>query len=314
MLPRVLAVAAALLAAVTTAAAAHVSSPYTFDATLGSTVQKNLDAAIAKGAKSFDLPKGNVIFNATDFLVSGAKDMIIQGSYSTTLWFNTGAGMRVVGCTHVTLSTFAIDYWVLPYVQGTVTKAAAATGGNSTYTLKLAQRSANPDTIIPQLNLANGGSVWQVPGGMINKAKISAMISSCATPPVSGPFPTGTAPCPMLSYTSKAAALTVTLPTITPAVKPGDMVTFKASSGHTYVVANSTEVVTNLLTIRAAGWMAVYEVDGCGGERAFNLHRPNANFVGYFGDFWRLILRENTGCHRQYLPLTEDRAGRWCGK
>ena len=112
-----------------------------------------------------------------------------------------------------------------------------------TYTLKLAQRSANPDTIIPKLNLANGGSVWQVPKGMINKAKISAMVSSCATPPASGPFPTGTAPCPMLSYSSAAGHLTVTLPTITPVVKAGDMMTFKASSGHTYVVANSVRFV-----------------------------------------------------------------------
>ena len=103
------ALAVALLAA-TAAAAAHVSSPYTYGAISGASVQKALDAAIAKGAcaracsrfrfaffaqffyaialsgaKSFELPKGNVIFNATDFHVSGAKNMIIQGNLMRTL-------------------------------------------------------------------------------------------------------------------------------------------------------------------------------------------------------------------------------------
>jgi hypothetical protein len=265
------AVALALVLAVaaleaTVGGAAHVSSPFQSAATPGATVQKELDAAIAKGAKAFTLPKGNVIFNSTDFLVAGAKDMVIQGFYSTQLWFNTGAGVRLDSCSHVTLSTLAINYWVLPYVQGTVVSSKAASGGNSTYHLKLAQRSAKPDTIIPKLNLANGGAVWKVAKGMTNEAKISSMISTCATPPPSGPFPTGTAPCPLLSYTSVGTSLTVTLPTITPAPAAGDMMTFKASVGHTYVVANCTGIVTNLLTIHAAGWMAVYEVDGLGGN------------------------------------------------
>ena len=108
------------------------------------------------------------------------------------------------------------------------------------------------------MNLANGGAVWTVPKQMMNLAKVSAPISSCPTPPASGPFPTGTAPCPVLSYTSSGRTLSVSLPTVTPAVKPHDMMTFKASKGHTYVVANSSNMVTNLLTIRAAGWMAIY--------------------------------------------------------
>ena len=234
-----------------------VTSPYLGGSTKGEIVQKNLNAAIAKGAKSFTLPKGNVIFNATDFEVSGARGMTIQGFYSTTLWFNTGSGVRVVNCHDTTISTFAIDYWIVPYVQGTVTSVKAA-GANSTYTLKLSPRSASPDSILPSMNLANGGAVWTVPKQMMNLAKVSAPISSCPTPPASGPFPTGTAPCPVLSYTSSGGTLSVSLPTVTPAVKPHDMMTFKASKGHTYVVANSSNVVTNLLTIRAAGWMAIY--------------------------------------------------------
>ena len=46
----------------------------------------------------------------------------------------------------------------------------------------------------------------------------------------------------------------------------GDLVTFKAAQGHTYVVGNSSHVRTEGLTIRAAGWMAIYEVDGAGGN------------------------------------------------
>ena len=54
-------------------------------------------AAIAKGAKTFNLPKGNINFNASDFLVAGASGMTIKGAPSTTLWFNVGAGMVRAG-------------------------------------------------------------------------------------------------------------------------------------------------------------------------------------------------------------------------
>ena len=282
---RALAVLIAVLA-VPEAMTAHVSSPYQSAATLGAVVQKDLDAAIAKGATSFALPKGNIVFNSTDFLISDAKNMVIQGHYSTLLWFNAGAGVRVHSCNHVTLSTLAINYWVLPYVQGTVVSTTPAAGGNSTYRLKLAQRSANPDSILPRLNLANGGAVWKIPKGMINEAKISSMISTCATPPPEGPFPTGVSPCPVLDYTSTGLLLTVTLPTISPSVAAGDMMTFKASAGHTYVVANSTAIVTNALTIHAAGWMAVYEVDGMGGNtyRSLKIEPDDGYLVGSNAD------------------------------
>eukprot|EP01043_Picozoa_sp_COSAG02_P037273 COSAG02_NODE_2784_length_8036_cov_15.324808_1_plen_538_part_10 len=266
---------------------AHVGSPYQTGATLGAVVQKDLDAAISKGAKAFALPAGNIIFNSTDFLISGAKNIVIQGHYSTLLWFSDGAGVRVHSCSDVTISTLAINYWVLPYVQGTVVSTTPATGGNSTYRLQLAQRSANPDKILPQLNLANGGAVWKMPKkGMTNEAKISSMISTCATPPPEGPFPTGVLPCPLLDYSSTGTSLVVTLPTISPAVAAGDMMTFKASAGHTYVVANSTAVVTNLLTIHAAGWMAVYEVDGMGGNtyRTLKIEPDDGYLIGSNAD------------------------------
>jgi hypothetical protein len=46
----------------------------------------------------------------------------------------------------------------------------------------------------------------------------------------------------------------------------GDFVTFKAGLGHTYVVGNCSGVRTERLTIHAAGWMGIYEVDGEGGN------------------------------------------------
>ena len=171
-------------------------------------------------------------FSHPDITAKGEARASVAWTGLKTLWFNTGSGMRVVNCHDTTISTFAIDYWIVPYVQGTVTSVKAA-GANSTYTLKLSPRSASPDSILPSMNLANGGAVWTVPKQMMNLAKVSAPISSCPTPPASGPFPTGTAPCPVLSYTSSGGTLSVSLPTVTPAVKPHDMMTFKASKGHT---------------------------------------------------------------------------------
>lgn len=96
-------------------------------------------------------------FNGTDFRIEGASHMVISGTPSTTLYFDVGYGVRVFSCEFVTIATVTIDYWVLPYVQATVTSVNQAEVGaaNTTYTLELAPRSASPRSIIPLLNLAN---------------------------------------------------------------------------------------------------------------------------------------------------------------
>ena len=64
--------------------------------TPGAAVQQRLNAAIAAGAASFQLPDGAIICDV-DFEVLGAKDMIISGGKATTFWFEpTRAALRVM--------------------------------------------------------------------------------------------------------------------------------------------------------------------------------------------------------------------------
>ena len=106
---------------------------------------------------------------------------------------------------NVTFAAATIDYWVLPYVQATVSAVseAAASGGNATYELELAPRSAPPSTIIPKLNLANPGHFWKAPNGDVSKAVVSGTVSTCVVPPA-GPFPTGLSPCPPVDFSTGA--------------------------------------------------------------------------------------------------------------
>jgi hypothetical protein len=117
----------------------------------------------------------------------------------------------------------------------------------------------------------------QAADGQIDKAILSGTISTCVIPPT-GPFPTGLKPCPPVQFTRAVGGMfTITVPTPDGANGPhgsqaggpaatGDFVTFKAGLGHTYVVGNCSGVRTERLTIHAAGWMGIYEVDGEGGN------------------------------------------------
>lgn len=256
-------------------------------ATPGATVQTALTSAIAGGAPTFQLPAGDVTFNGTDFTIADASHMVITGHATTTLWFDAGYGLRVYSCENVTVGSVTIDYWVLPYVQATVISVSEAQasrlrggdgGGTTTYKLQLAPRSAAPESIIPLLNLANPAHFWRAPDGQVDKAMLSGTISTCVIG-ATGPFPTGLKPCPPVQFTKAVGdTFTITVPTADGtngphgSLKPGgtaavgDFVTFKAGLGHTYVVGNCSQMRTEALTIRAAGWMAVYEVDGEGGN------------------------------------------------
>jgi hypothetical protein len=95
-----------------------VGAPPSADATA---VQRSLDAAIASNAPTFSLPANAFLhFNAANFNVTGAGAMAIDGA-NATLVFEPGNGVSVVRCTGTTMSNFLIDYAPLPYVFGALT-------------------------------------------------------------------------------------------------------------------------------------------------------------------------------------------------
>lgn len=110
----------------------------------------------------------------------------------------------------------------------------------------------------------------QSPNGEAESAALSGTISTCVVPPT-GPFPTGLEPCPPVQFTrAVGGTFTITVPTADGphggVAAVGDFVTFKAGLGHSYVVGNGSRVTTRSLRIRAAGWMAIFEADGEGGN------------------------------------------------
>ena len=91
-------------------------------------LQAALDAAVAAGAPSFALPAGPVFFNGANFNISGAGAMSIGGSASTVLMFEPGFGVAVSDASGTELHDFSIDYAPLPFVFGAVRAGANASG------------------------------------------------------------------------------------------------------------------------------------------------------------------------------------------
>ena len=120
-------VAALLTAQVVVAAAAFALPPFAAEYRPGSELQASLDAAIAAGAASFEIPANSYAFtNASArfggaaLLVAGASNMRIHGAgvASTSMWFVPGYGIDVVGCVNVTLEGFATDTLTPAFSQG----------------------------------------------------------------------------------------------------------------------------------------------------------------------------------------------------
>eukprot|EP01048_Picozoa_sp_COSAG05_P026478 COSAG05_NODE_7249_length_837_cov_0.873984_1_plen_194_part_01 len=87
--------------------------------TPGAQVQQALSRAVSAGSPSFTLPAGVIAFGKAVFSLQAARDFALRGSPTgtTTLLFAPGGGMRVVGCSNVTVSTLTIDYDPAPFAQ-----------------------------------------------------------------------------------------------------------------------------------------------------------------------------------------------------
>jgi hypothetical protein len=81
-------------------------------------VQRELNAAVERGDSAYQLPSGGIEC-PVDFVVSGARDMVVEGATdgSTTFWFDPRmAGFSVMDSSNVTVRNVAIDHSPLPYV------------------------------------------------------------------------------------------------------------------------------------------------------------------------------------------------------
>jgi hypothetical protein len=82
-------------------------------------LQRRVDAAIARGSPSVDVPGGAYLFNTsggTDFLILGASQLRIRALAPVTLWFAGGAGVNLTDSADVQLvGSEGKPAWILDY-------------------------------------------------------------------------------------------------------------------------------------------------------------------------------------------------------
>lgn len=94
-------------------------------------VQSAVNAAIANGGGTVNVPTGTYTFNGGLNFTNG-KNVVLEGNGSTFVFKGTETtvgsgtnGVRISDCQNITLRNFKIDYNPLPFTQGTVVATGA---------------------------------------------------------------------------------------------------------------------------------------------------------------------------------------------
>jgi hypothetical protein len=224
-----------------------------------SEVQAQLTAAVTSHAPQFVLP-ASVGLCSVDFEVLGAEDFVLSGDPggNTTLWFEPSrAGFRVMNSRNVTVRLIAIDHDPLPYIQAEIT--AIRPGAAPSYSFSMGVRSLPFEFLNGSMGPMSQPWLW-------NGAGAERWVK-------------GRAPMPPLSKLTKEAdgtwSTTAGFPEISGA-QVGDALTVMLRQWHTYVIGNSSSVLSEDITIYSAKSLNFYELDGGGGHvyrRVKNLRR-----------------------------------------
>ena len=206
-------------------------------------LQAALDAAIAARAPAFALPAGaDIFFNDASLNISGAASISIDGGNST-LYFAPGAGVMLESCTGVALRNLAIDYVPLPYVHGTVTAANA-----STTTVRLDDASLTFEALLQQYPPHD---IWPPPSAFDG-----------ATGDYRGTVCRWGAPAPAREIAPREYAVACG----GAAARVGDVFVAATRVGVTLSLSRTAAVTVTDVTIHAAGYMAITEFLGGGGN------------------------------------------------
>ncbi len=225
-------------------------------------LQRRIDAAIRSGVKDLSVAAGDYFFGNRTLRIQGAQNFTLRAaSANVTFWFtNSDGGVLIKDCYNLSVRGFGpgkplrVDRSPPPWSQGTVTKT-----GPKVFEFTLDGDSADPRSILPE----------RMNQGMIGPECASwtkgSQASDHAERPWSRGLPNGHA-CPsgalkQLGARHFSAQVGKGGP---PAV--GDQFVKYAWKGMSYVVANSTVVLTQDVAIHAAGDMAIAEMDGTGGH------------------------------------------------
>ena len=261
-------------------------------------LQEKIDLAISSGAAQLSVAPGDYFFGNRTLLIQDAKDFVLRATGNVTVWFtNTDGGVLLRRCSNVSILGFGpgqplrVDRSPPPWSQGTVTKA-----GPKSFEFTLDGDSADPRAIQPE----------RMNQGMIGPECASWTKGSRSSDheqrPWSRGLPNGHA-CPSGAvkqlgprYFSAEVGKRGT-----PAV--GDQFVKYAWKGMSYVVANSSAVLTQDVAIHAAGDMAIAEMDGAGGHtfRRVDLSPRNGRIISSNADAFHSSDMDTAatldGCH-----------------
>ena len=255
-----------------------------------SAVQKAVNDAISTGQTVYTLPAGD-IYCDVDFVVLNASNMLIQSPSinATTFWFEPSrAGFRIMDSRDVTVSGITIDHDPLPYIQAeitSITTAPASAPGRAS-----ALRRLLPSTTVYEFKLG----VRSLDFTALNGSYGPLVQPKLWTGNGSDRWVKGSLPLPSLSTLRRTGGDTwTTLPGFAPmpGAQVGDAITLMLRQAHTYVVGNSSHVVTEDVTIYSAKSLNFYELDGAGAHvyRRVRVTRRDQQLIGSNADCFHSI-------------------------
>jgi hypothetical protein len=210
-------------------------------------LQRQIDAAIAAKDDSLSIPAGDYRFGNRTLIIQDATDLVIQAAGPVTIWFsNHHGGFVLRRCTNVSIlgagpgQPLRLDRSPPPWSQGTVTSA----GSGSFFEFTLDGDSADPRTMQPVGY--NGGMI----GPECTAWTKGARASDHKDRPWSRGLPDSKAACFDNTKLTELGARHFRAPVLNskrggaPAV--GDQFVMYAWKGMTYVVANSSAVLTQV--------------------------------------------------------------------
>ena len=207
-------------------------------------LQAALDAAISAGDHSFALPGGPILFNGANFNVSSAYAISIGGAATTTLFFEPGFGVLVSDTRSTTLHDFSIDYSPLPFVFGPV----RAGGNRSGFVVDLEAASLLFEDLVaryPPHDTWPGAGFFR--GGELLRAACSWGSPTPAAPVAGSPR----------AYSVRCDGS---------GTAAGDVFVAATRVGITLSLSRCAAVTVRDVNILSAGYMALTEFQGDGGN------------------------------------------------
>ena len=218
-------------------------------------LQATVDKAIADGVPELVIPPGNYDFGNRTFLIRGAKDMVLTTTGATAWFWGANGGIVLKECSNVVFKGFSLDRNPAPFFQA---KVEEVDGKSCRFGVEAGY----------DIDVLHG---WFTTGGGGMEYPMSRHYS--------GSHLSATDGLPLLAATQ--GTLDMDPKDLSASLKwlsenqfevgcqdynVGDYMLWYMWQGYNYVVANSSNVTSDSITVHASSYIALSELDGAGGH------------------------------------------------